>query len=226
MTERGLTANEAAFVLEITPEQIKKAFDRNVVPIRGAQKGNRTLDMADLVLLRFHFTHPELSAEQRRIIADELGKRRSSVSGKGKGHAKSRIAGRLLSLASSGRGYTFSASSDGKVTADLSLAVEEVARRSEELEKLSALVELQDDGEPQISGTGIPVYRVAALVCDNGGSLDLTEARRGFPSLSDEIIEASYRYGCAYPKKGRPYDKRSLKSIMDEIEFPLLDDEE
>jgi uncharacterized protein (DUF433 family) len=75
-------------------------------------------------------------------------------------------------------------------------------------------------GEPCIVGTDIPVHRVAALVRHDGSSLDLSEARKGFPSLADGTIEAVYRYGLAHPHDGPPYPSLSLKSRLAEIEFP------
>ena len=45
---------------------------------------------------------------------------------------------------------------------------------------------------------------------------------RDFPSLSEEQITTAYSYSLAYPKKGRPYPAKSLKSMLDEIEFPAI----
>jgi uncharacterized protein (DUF433 family) len=92
--------------------------------------------------------------------------------------------------------------------------------------RLREAVEDGPNGEPLLRGTSVPVYRIAALVqAPREGQPDTSEARKGFPSLSEEQITTAYSYSLAYPKKGRPYLARSIKSMLAEIEFPAIADD-
>ncbi len=62
----------------------------------------------------------------------------------------------------------------------------------------------------------MPVHLVAALA-ESG---DVAEAVRAYPSLSRATIEAAVAYAEVYPKKGRPYPKKSLKRMLSELALP------
>jgi uncharacterized protein (DUF433 family) len=194
-----MTTAEAAFVLGVDPTRIKKACANHVVEAGGSETA-RKLAYGDVVFLRYYLTHPDLSADQRTTLYKNLKQ----------SNAKQR---RLL----------VAASHDGTMVVDLTPSVAEVSERAAELVRLREAVEDGPNGEPLLRGTNVPVYRIAALVqAPREGRPDTSEARKGFPSLSDEQITTAYSYSLAYPKKGRPYPAKSLKSMLDEIEFPAI----
>lgn len=98
--------------------------------------------------------------------------------------------------------------------------VEDVDRRIEqrlaELDRIKSHVEDGAGGEPVLKGTDVPVHVVAALAEASG----VAEAARAYPSLSRAAVEATVAYAEVYPKKGRPYPKKSLKRMLSELALP------
>jgi uncharacterized protein (DUF433 family) len=215
-----MTTTEAAFVLGVDPTRIKKACANHVVEAGGGGTA-RKLAYGDVVFLRYYLTHPDLSADQRTTLYKNLKQ----------SHAK-QVRPQLWKHIPTGRNVRehlkqrrllVAASHDGTMVIDLTPSAAEVSERAAELVHLREAVEDSPNGELLLRGTNIPVYRIAALVqAPRAGQPDTSEARKGFPSLSDEQITTAYSYSLAYPKKGRPYPARSLKSMLDEIEFPAI----
>ena len=219
-----MTTAEAAFVLGVDPTRIKKACANHVVEAGGGGTA-RKLAYGDVVFLRYYLTHPDLSADQRTTLYKNLKQ----------SHAK-QVRPRTPKAFSTGRTVRgqwkpakllVAASQDGTMVVDLTPSVAEVSERAAELVRLREAVEDGPNGEPLLRGTSVPVYRIAALVrAPREGQPDTSEARKGFPSLSEEQITTAYSYSLAYPKKGRPYPAKSLKSMLDEIEFPAIADDD
>lgn len=217
-----MTTAEAAFVLGVDPSKVKKACANRLVEPTVEEAG-RKLAYGDVVFLRYYLTHPDLSADQRTTLYQnvklaphrlKLNQWVTRVSRKARGQRKP---ARVL----------VAASQDGTLVVDLTPTIAEVSERTAELARLREAVIIGPNGEPYLRDTNAPVYRIAALVRETpDGMLDLTEARRGFPSLSQDRIETAYHYSVAYPKKGRPYPNRSLKSVLDDIEFPRIPEED
>ena len=65
--------------------------------------------------------------------------------------------------------------------------------------------------DPLLKGTDIPLYRVAALVTDDG---DTSRAKAAFTSLEEASIGNAVAYARLFPKKGRPYPSGSLKESL------------
>ena len=72
------------------------------------------------------------------------------------------------------------------------------------------------EGTVVLRGTSIPVHVVAALA-EAGG---LEAAERAYPSLSKTDVQTAVQYATVYPKKGRPYPKKSLKEMLGELALP------
>lgn len=216
-----MTTAEAAFVLGVDQNKVKKACANRVIEarVRGAA---RKLEYGDVVFLRYYLTHPDLSADQRATLYRnvKLGNAKLYQPSR-KVFRPSRVAGKRKPAR-----MLIAASQDGTMVVDLAPTIAEVSERAAELMRLRDAVKDGTNGEPRLRGADVPVYRVAALVlATQDGEVDTAEARKGFPSLSEEQIVTAYRYSLAYPKKGRPYPSRSLKSMLDEIEFPEISDD-
>jgi len=85
-----------------------------------------------------------------------------------------------------------------------------------ELKRIKEVVESGSAGEPVLRGTAVPVHVVAALAEADG----VEGATRAYPSLSRADVEAAVAYAEVYPKKGRPYPKKSLKRMLRELALP------
>jgi uncharacterized protein (DUF433 family) len=215
-----MTTAEAAFVLGVDPARIKKACANHVVEAGGGGTA-RKLAYGDVVFLRYYLTHPDLSADQRTTLYKNL--KQSHAKQVRPQLWKDIPTGRDVGEHLKQRRLLIAASYDGTIVIDLTPSVAEVSARSAELVRLREAVEDGPNGEPLLRGANVPVYRIAALVqASREGQPDTSEARKGFPSLSDEQITTAYSYSLAYPKKGRPYPARSLKSMLDDIEFPAI----
>jgi uncharacterized protein (DUF433 family) len=214
-----MTTAEAAFVLGVEPSRVKKAWLNRIIEPKAGESP-RKLAYGDVVFLRYYLTHPDLSAEQRAVLYRNVKLE----------DAKLRQASRTVYRQAVGRHQRarmlVPASQDGTLVVDLTSTIAEVSDRAAELVRLREAVETDPNGEPRLRNTDVPVYRVAALVKEiQDDRLDTSEAAMGFPSLSQEQIVTAYRYSLAYPKKGRPYssaERKSLKSRLDQIEFPDL----
>ena len=210
-----MTTAEAAFVLGVDPTRVKKACANHVVEAGGGGTA-RKLAYGDVVFLRYYLTHPDLSADQRTTLYKNLKQVRPRT-------PKAFPTGRTVRGQWKPTKLLVAASQDGTMVVDLTPSVAEVSERAAELVRLREAVEDGPNGEPLLRGTNVPVYRIAALVrAHREGQPDTSEARKGFPSLSEEQITTAYSYSLAYPKKGRPYPAKSLKSMLDEIEFPAI----
>jgi uncharacterized protein (DUF433 family) len=221
-----MTTAEAAFVLGVDPTRVKKACANHVVEAGGGGTA-RKLAYGDVVFLRYYLTHPDLSVDQRTTLYKNL--KQSHAKQVRPWSRKAFSTGRIVGERQKSAKLLVAASQDGTMVVDLTPAVAEVSERATELVRLREAVEDSPNGEPLLRGTNVPVYRIAALVrAHREGQPDTSEARKGFPSLSEEQITTAYSYSLAYPKKGRPYPTKSLKSMLDEIEFPAIaeDDDE
>jgi uncharacterized protein (DUF433 family) len=218
-----MTTAEAAFVLGVDPTRIKKACANHVVEAGGSGAA-RKLAYGDVVFLRYYLTHPDLSVDQRTTLYKNL--KQSHAKQVRPQTPKAFSTGRTIREQRKPVKLLVAASHDGTMVVDLTPSVAEVSERAAELVRLREAVEDGPNGEPLLRGTNVPVYRIAALVqAPREGQPDTSEARKGFPSLSEEQITTAYSYSLAYPKKGRPYPAKSIKSMLDEIEFPVMSED-
>lgn len=98
---------------------------------------------------------------------------------------------------------------------------EELQRRARHLAELADAVEFRADREPVLKGTGIEVYRIAALL-DGESSID--QVLEDYPSLSRKDVEIAQSYAKAHPKAGRPYPRMSVKRALRRGGLEALDD--
>ena len=185
-----LTPREAAFVANSDVRLVQRAVDGGVVRKRTRKVAGRTTRVLGRPELRFF--------------------------GALRGHEDT--------LTPTGREKLYKAVQrprDGKATVGpFVVNVEDVDRQIErrmaELDRIKSRVEEGEGGDPVLKGTAIPVHLVASLAEANG----VDEAVRAYPSLSRARVEAAVAYAEVYPKKGRPYPKKSLKRMLAELALP------
>lgn len=66
-------------------------------------------------------------------------------------------------------------------------------------------------GTALISGTDVEAHRIAALV---EGGLPIDEVLRDYPALTRSQVDAAVAYAKAHPKQGRPFPRRTVKSVL------------
>lgn len=185
-----LTPREAAFVANSDIRMVQRAVDGGVVP-----KRTRTV-----------------RGRKTRV----LGRSELRFFGALRGHEDTLTpAGRekLYKAVQRPRGGKASL---GVFVVDVEDVDRQLERRLAELERIKSRVETGESGEPVLKGTDIPVHLIAALA--EGGGIE--EAVRAYPSLSKAAIDAAVAFATVYPKKGRPYPRRSLKRMMAELALP------
>lgn len=94
----------------------------------------------------------------------------------------------------------------GPFEADVGKATKALVARIKALQEVRKGIVARQGEDPVIKGTGISVYRVAALA--QGQSIE--EILQDFPSLDAGNVERAVSYATAYPKVGRPYPTRSF----------------
>ena len=104
----------------------------------------------------------------------------------------------------------------GLLEVDIADVDRQINERLAELKRIKEVVEARPSSEPVLRGTDVPVHVVAALA-EAGGA---DEAVRAYPSLSRATVDAAVQYAQVYPKKGRPYPRKSLKRMLSELALP------
>lgn len=194
----GLTAAEAAFVLDEPVRRLRRELDTG--PARGrltARHGRsvRMLDRTDLVyLLAARALHESLTRKGREALYAALKECRGDLTG------PVRFSGLDLDLA------------------PFIDALDEGLRR---LRALNDTVAMREDGEPVVKGTTIEVHRIAAL-CEAGFSAD--DVLADFPSLTREQVVAACAYATTHPKPGRPYPATTAKRALRDAGLDALDE--
>lgn len=199
MQEMLLTPREAAFVLDESVKSIQKVLDshtKSVQKVRHGRSKVRVLDRSQMLyFLALRKVGDNLSPLGRDRLFDALVE--SGVR----------------------RRKTLSVSS---LMIDLEPCEDELDRKLKDYESLKGEVETREsDGEALLRGTGVEVYRVAALL-DGGASP--ADVLRDFPSLTGRQVEVARQYAEAMPKQGRPYPKTSFKRAVAELGLDALDE--
>jgi uncharacterized protein (DUF433 family) len=203
-----LTTAEAAFVLDMTPENVRSALKKVLSMEERRELGENSAVMLrheELVVLHYTKTHPSMTPEQRAQLHKRLRLRKEGIVRRHPA-GKRRLQDTKIPI-----------TEDRTMLVDIGPTVLELNQRMARLEELRGAVEDGPDGEPVLKGTRIPLYRVAALAQEVEGTLHLDEARLGFPSLNDTQLLAACEYAKAYPKKGKPYPPKSLKTVLGDL---------
>jgi len=199
----AFTAAEVAFVMREPVKVIKKALDDGPVQAKLVAKPGgtvRAVEWSDLLyLFAVRALREELTPKARNEFYHAL--KRVPVEGT--------------------QEVRF-----GRLSVDIDDLKAQVEERARELAELAEKVEFRKDGEAVLKGTGVEVYRIAALL---SGGLTPEEIREDYPSLTPDAIAVAKAYADAHPKPGRPYPsttvKRALKGAGLEALDEVLDEE-
>jgi uncharacterized protein (DUF433 family) len=184
---QNFTLSEAGYVLGRSPAMLNRAVDTGVIQAKQRKVGNivqRLLGPAELRFLR---------------LADELDKDLTPA-------GRRRLYSALRKLPDDTHKLQL-----GRLQLDLAQIDTDLQDRMTRLEAIRARIDSKGErGEAVIRGTTITAYLIAALARDQGVDTVLTD----FPSLTRDQVEAAVEYAMAYPKRGRPYPAKSLKTTL------------
>ncbi len=93
----------------------------------------------------------------------------------------------------------------GPFEVDIADVDRQIEDRLADLQRIRGVAATGPEGTVVLRGTSIPVHVVAALA--EAGGLEAAE-------------RAAVQYATVYPKKGRPYPKKSLKEMLGELALP------
>ncbi|WP_313617702.1 DUF433 domain-containing protein [Rhizobium sp.] len=184
---QNFTLSEAGYVLGRTPAMLNKAVDTGVIQARQKKVGNMVQRLLGPAKLRFF------------RLADELAKDLTPA-------GRRRLYGALRKLPDNAHRLQL-----GRLELDLEQIDADLKNRMARLEAVRGRIESTGDrGEAVVRGTAISAHLIAALTRDAGIDTVLAD----FPSITRDQVEAAVEYAKAYPKRGRPYPTKSLKSTL------------
>jgi uncharacterized protein (DUF433 family) len=194
---QALTLSEAGYVLGRPPGTLNKAVDTGVIRARQRKVGKslqRLLGTAELRFLR---------------LADELDKDLTPT-------GRRRVYEALRKISPDTHTIRL-----GELELDLARIDADLSIRLARLDRIRELIDRKDgQAEATIRDTTLPAHLIAALAAEQS----VEEIIEDFPSLSRSQIEAAIEYAKAYPKRGRPYNSRSLKrTLADMAELGMFD---
>ncbi len=188
--QQALTLSEAGYVLGRSPATLNKAVDTGVIRARQRKVGKavqRLLGPAELRFLR---------------LSDELDRDLTPA-------GRRRLYDALRKLAPNAHRVQL-----GEIDLDLARVDLDLKTRLARLDRIREGIDsLEGQPEAVIRGTDIPAHLVAALAREQS----VEEIAEDFPSLAPAQIHAAIEYAKAYPKRGRPYARRSLKRTLAEM---------
>ncbi|KOF12386.1 hypothetical protein AC244_34710 [Ensifer adhaerens] len=187
---QSFTLSEAGYVLGRTSAMLNKAVDTGVIYARQRKVGNMTQRLLGPAELRF------------LRLADELDKDLTPA-------GRRRLYGALRKLPDDAHKLQL-----GRLELDLAQIDTDLRDRMAMLEAIRGKIDSKSNrGEAVIRGTTITAHLIAALARDQSVDAILAE----FPSLTRDQIDAAVEYAKAYPKRGRPYPTKSLKTALADL---------
>lgn len=183
---QALTLTEAGYVLNRSTAALNKAVDTGIIRARQRRVGRAIQRLLGPAEMRF------------LLIADRLERDLTPA-------GRRRLYDAIRQLSTDTHRVAL-----GELVLDLGKVDADLDERLRRLEEVRRWVETDDEAEPLIKGTKIPVHMVAALA----RSQSVAEIVEDFPSLTRAQVEAAIDYAKAYPKRGRPYPARSLKRAL------------
>ena len=192
-----LTPNEVGFVLGKSGQDVNRAVDRGIVKARTRTRNGARRRVLGRAEVRYLCLLQEISAD---LSTSARAKLYEAVK-------RAPIRRKTVRI--------------GIMSFDIGSVDKAIKDRVRELERSKRMVKAgTKDSEPVLRGTEIPVYLLAALA--HGGA-SIKEMLEDFPSLTEEQVLAALRYAEVYPKRGRPYPKRSLKRMLADLDLSGLD---
>lgn len=191
---RRLTVSlpQAAHILRIDIDRVRKAIDRHVVIATLVSQGKRqvrTLDGVDVLCLRMGRV---LKPDLRQGLYAQLKQAPDRTMLDAVFHRHEGDEPRLETL---------------QIVGFLNQAAAETIA---DIRSLAAVSEsIDEDG--RVRGSGVEAHRIAALL---EGGMSIDDVRADYPGLSVAGVEAAQAYARIHPKQGRPYPTRTAKSVL------------
>jgi uncharacterized protein (DUF433 family) len=191
LRRRRFTLPQAAHVLGLRVDAVRKMVDRGWLTPAYLESGGRRIRMLDGIDIVCLMVGHAVSAKVRNQVYAELKRRPDDGP-----------LGGSLALEVGG--------SSGRRTIDVPLerSVGEVLAGMDALERTTQTVDAADG---TIRGTGVEAHRIAALI---DGGMQPEDVLRDYPNLTRPQLEAAVAYARANPKQGRPYPTRTVKSAL------------
>jgi hypothetical protein len=191
LRRRRLTLPQAALVLGMKVEAVRKIVDRGWLTPAYLQSGGRRIRMLDGIDIVCLILNHAVSAKVRNQVYGEL-----------KRWPEDRLLGGSVAL-------EFDAPAGRRIIdVPLDRSVGQVLSGMATLDRTTQTV---DPTEGTIRGTAVEAHRVAALI-EKG--MQPEDVLRDYPNLTRPQVEAAVAYARANPKQGRPYPARTVKSVL------------
>jgi uncharacterized protein (DUF433 family) len=182
-----LTANEAAYVVDVPLKQVHRIIDTEILGDRALRHGPRSIARKDLVGLKLaHLTLETMSLDTRkRLVAAAL------------------------------RTPTVNAVSEGDVAIALAPIRDDIRARLSTLDRANDLVHSDPailNGAPSFVGAAVSVHEVAERVM---GGENSKAVAMDYPRLTPAQVELAVVYARVNPRRGRPPRKADKTLITD-----------
>jgi uncharacterized protein (DUF433 family) len=188
---------EAAFIAEVSPPQMNRLVDEDLVPttLLLQEAGARKFARLSAAFAKFFFeTERDLVASTRRRILRELTERIEKMPG----------GNEIFALHVVPFDVDWKVLVSPALTVDVSPFISIAMARSKEVDNAEKLVTEDPEvlgGVPCFAGTRVPIDNVLASL-DKG----MTKERvvNSYPFLTDAHIDAARVYSSVHPRRGRP----------------------
>ncbi len=190
LKEKLFTLTQAAQILSIEPDQLRKRVDRGLLAKSYVQQHGRKLRAVDGIDIVFLLISDAIAPKLRNVVYLQL-----------KQWPETRYLQGSMAI------EVKAASGNHTVDVSLDRPIKDAIAGIDALERTVAPI----DRDGTITGKGVKAHRIAALM---EGGMSLDEVLRDYPNLTGADIKSSIAYAKANPKHGRPYPTRTVKAAL------------
>ena len=190
LREKLFTLSQAAQILSIEPDLLRKKVDRGLVTKSYVQQHGRKLRAVNGVDIVFLLVSDAIAPKIRNTLYHQL-----------KQWPETRYLQGSMSI------QIKAASGDHTIDVSLDRPVRDAIAGIDALERTAANI----DSGGTIVGKGVMAHRIAALI---EGGMSSDEVLRDYPNLTGAEVKSSMAYAKANPKHGRPYPTQTVKSAL------------
>ena len=192
LQDRRFTLTQAAQILRVEPDLLRKRIDRGLLTRSYIQQQGRKLRAVDGIDIVFLLVSDGIAPKVRSAVYAQLKQWPASNYLSGSMAIEVKVA-------------------SGKHTVDVSL--DRPIRDA--IAGISALqqTETSIDQDGIVSNKGVKAHKIAALV---EGGTSVEDVLRDYPNLTEADVKSSVAFAKANPKQGRPFPTRTVKSALRE----------
>jgi hypothetical protein len=190
LKERRFTLTQAAQILRVEPDLIRKKIDRGLLVKSYIQQQGRKLRVVDGIDIVFLLVSDGIAPKVRSLVYAQLKQQSES----------DYLSGSMAVEVKVG---------SGEHTVDVSLdrPIRDAIAGINALQQTKASV----DHDGTISNKGVKAHKIAALI---EGGTSLEDLLRDYPNLTEAEVKSSVAFAKANPKQGRPFPTRTVKSAL------------